>query len=35
MKTFPASAPLEALQERFGFEPERIVATARELENRP
>src|SRR5262249_7317875 len=31
MTTFGASAPLKALQEKFGFEPERIVATAREL----
>ncbi len=35
MKTFGASAPLKALQEKFGFEPERIVATARELVGRP
>ncbi len=31
MDTFGASAPLKALQEKFGFTPERIVATAREL----
>ena len=31
MTTFGASAPLKALQKRFGFEPERIVATAKEL----
>ena len=31
MKTFGASAPLKELQEKFGFEPERIVASAREL----
>jgi transketolase len=31
MKTFGASAPLKELQRKFGFEPERIVATAREL----
>ena len=31
MKTFGASAPLKALQEKFGFEPERIVASVREL----
>jgi transketolase len=31
MKTFGASAPLKALQEKFGFEPERVVATAKEL----
>ena len=31
MKTFGASAPLKELQRKFGFEPERIVATAVEL----
>jgi transketolase len=31
MKTFGASAPLKALQEKFGFEPDRVVAAAREL----
>ena len=31
MKTFGASAPLKELQKKFGFEPERIVAAAREL----
>jgi transketolase len=31
MKTFGASAPLKELQRRFGFEPERVVAAAREL----
>jgi len=31
MKTFGASAPLNALQKRFGFEPARVVATAKEL----
>src|SRR5262245_11328 len=31
MKTFGASAPLKALQEKFGFEPERVVAVAKEL----
>ncbi|HAB18453.1 MAG TPA: transketolase [Verrucomicrobiota bacterium] len=31
MKTFGASAPLKALQKKFGFEPERVVATAKEL----
>jgi transketolase len=31
MKTFGASAPLKELQRKFGFEPERIVATAIEL----
>jgi transketolase len=31
MKTFGASAPLKELQRKFGFEPQRVVATAREL----
>ena len=31
MKTFGASAPLKELQRKFGFEPERVVATALEL----
>jgi transketolase len=31
MKTFGASAPLKELQRKFGFEPERVVAAAREL----
>jgi transketolase len=31
MKTFGASAPLKELQRKFGFEPERIVAAAREI----
>jgi transketolase len=31
MKTFGASAPLKALQQNFGFTPERVVAAAREL----
>jgi transketolase len=31
MKTFGASAPLKELQRQFGFEPERVVATAMEL----
>jgi transketolase len=31
MKTFGASAPLEELQRKFGFEPEHVVATAMEL----
>ena len=31
MKTFGASAPLKALQHKFGFEPERVTATVREL----
>jgi transketolase len=31
MKTFGASAPLKALQTKFGFEPERVAAVARDL----
>jgi transketolase len=31
MKTFGASAPLKELQRKFGFEPEQVVAAAREL----
>jgi len=31
MQTFGASAPLKALQEKFGFEPERVVAIAKEV----
>ncbi len=31
MKTFGASAPLKQLQHKFGFTPERIVATVKEL----
>jgi transketolase len=31
MKTFGASASLKELQRRFGFEPERVVAAAKEL----
>jgi transketolase len=31
MRTFGASAPLKALQEKFGFRPERVVASAKEL----
>ncbi len=31
MKTFGASAPLKELQRKFGFEPDRIVAAAREV----
>ncbi len=31
MKTFGASAPLKELQKRFGFEPERVVAVAKEV----
>jgi len=35
MTTFGASAPLKALQEKFGFEPERVVAAAREALRKP
>jgi transketolase len=31
MRTFGASAPLKELQQRFGFEPDRVAGTAREL----
>jgi transketolase len=31
MKTFGASAPLKELQRKFGFEPDRVVATVKEL----
>jgi transketolase len=31
MKTFGASAPLKALQKKFGFEPDRVAAAAREV----
>jgi transketolase len=31
MRTFGASAPLKALQKKFGFEPERVAAAAKEL----
>jgi transketolase len=31
MKTFGASAPLKELQKHFGFEPEKLVAAAKEL----
>jgi transketolase len=31
MTTFGASAPLKALQERYGFQPERVVAVVREV----
>jgi transketolase len=31
MQTFGASAPLNELQRKFGFEPERVVAEVREL----
>jgi transketolase len=35
MTTFGASAPLKALQEKFGFEPDRVAAAAKELLGRP
>ncbi|HTX53045.1 MAG TPA: transketolase C-terminal domain-containing protein, partial [Candidatus Baltobacteraceae bacterium] len=31
MRTFGASAPLKALQRKFGFEPDRVTAVAKEL----
>jgi len=31
METFGASAPLKALQTRFGFEPDRVILVAKEL----
>jgi len=31
MKTFGASAPLKELQRKFGFEPDEVIATAKEL----
>jgi transketolase len=31
MTTFGASAPLKSLQQKFGFEPERVAASARQL----
>jgi transketolase len=31
MHTFGASAPLKELQQKFGFEPDRVVAVAKEL----
>jgi transketolase len=34
MRTFGASAPLKELQKKFGFEPNRVVATAKELVGR-
>jgi transketolase len=30
MRTFGASAPLKALQEKFGFTPDRVLAAAKE-----
>ncbi len=35
MKTFGASAPLKELQRKFGFEPGRVAAIAKELLGRP
>jgi transketolase len=35
MKTFGASAPLKELQRKFGFEPDRVTAAAKELLGRP
>ena len=35
MRTFGASAPLKALQKKFGFEPDRVAAVAKELVARP
>jgi transketolase len=34
MKTFGASAPLKELQKKFGFEPDKVVATAKEVMTR-
>ena len=31
MHTFGASAPLKELQKKFGFEPDRVAAVAKEL----
>jgi transketolase len=31
MKTFGASAPLKELLKKFGFEPDQVVAVAKEL----
>jgi transketolase len=31
MKTFGGSAPLKELQRRFGFEPDHVIATVKEL----
>ena len=35
MRTFGASAPLKALQKKFGFEPERVATLAKELVAKP
>jgi transketolase len=34
MKTFGASAPLKELQKEFGFEPETVVAAAKQVLSR-
>jgi len=34
MRTFGASAPLKELQKKFSFEPDRVVAVAKELLDR-
>jgi transketolase len=34
MRTFGGSGPLKKLQKKFGFEPNRVVATAKELVGR-
>jgi transketolase len=34
MHTFGVSAPLKELQKKFGFEPDRVVAVAKELLDR-
>jgi transketolase len=31
MRTFGASAPLKELQKKFGFEPDQVIAIAKEL----
>ena len=31
MQTFGASAPLKELQRKFGFEPDKVVAAAKEM----
>jgi transketolase len=31
MRTFGASAPLKELQRKFGFEPEKVIATVKQL----
>jgi transketolase len=35
MHTFGASAPLKELQKKFGFEPDQVVAVAKELLQEP